>query len=78
MTGSVMFAVIAFVILLVVGIFMSPWFIIPAIVVGFFALMTAPFMAAFRGSGGGREGSGTPSTHEASYDPAAPSSERPL
>jgi multisubunit Na+/H+ antiporter MnhG subunit len=70
--GSVFFAVVFFVILFVAGVFMSPWFLIPAVVVGLFALMTAPFMAALRGRGGNRTGSGTPSTSEASYDPAGP------
>jgi hypothetical protein len=78
MSGSVLFAVIGFAILLIVGIFMSPWFLIPALVVGLFALMSAPFMAALRGSGGNREGSGTPSTSEASYDPAGSGGDRPV
>lgn len=72
MSGSVFFAVIVFVILFVVGVFMSPWFLIPALFVGVFALISAPFMVALRGRGGAREGSGTPSTSEASYDPRAP------
>jgi multisubunit Na+/H+ antiporter MnhG subunit len=76
MSGSVLFAVITFVILFVVGIFMSPWFLIPAVFVAVFALLSAPFMAALRGRGGAREGSGTPSTSEASYDPVATPGER--
>ncbi|MCW2990675.1 MAG: hypothetical protein JWM73_1269, partial [Solirubrobacterales bacterium] len=54
MSGSVFFALIAFVILCVVGIFLSPWFLIPAVVVGIFFLMSAPFFAALRGRGGAR------------------------
>ncbi|MCW2991902.1 MAG: hypothetical protein JWM73_2496 [Solirubrobacterales bacterium] len=76
MSGSVFFALIAFVILFVVGIFMSPWFLIPAVVVGIFFLMSAPFFAALRGRGGAREGSGTPSTSEAAYDPVGSPGER--
>jgi multisubunit Na+/H+ antiporter MnhG subunit len=76
MSGSVLFAVITFVILLVVGIFMSPWFLIPAVFLVVFALLSAPFMAALRGTGGAREGSGTPSTSEASYDPVSTPGER--
>lgn len=74
MTGSVFFAIGFFVLLFVLGIFMSPWFIVPALAVGAFALMSAPFMAALSGRGGNRTGAGTPSTGEASYDPAGPAS----
>ena len=62
MSGSAFFAVIAFVILLVISIFMSPWFIIPLVVVGV----------------GPQEGSGTPSTSEASYTPGGSGAERPI
>lgn len=78
MSGSVLFAVIAFVILFVIGIFMSPWFLIPAVVVGIFALVSAPFFGALKGSGGDREGGGTPSTSEASYTPGGSGAERPI
>jgi hypothetical protein len=76
MSGSVFFAVITIVILLVVGIFVSPWFLIPTAFLVVFAVWTAPFVAALRGRGGGREGSGTPSTSEASYDPVVRPDER--
>lgn len=76
MSGSVFFAVLVFVILFVAGIFMSPWFLIPAVFFVVFALLSAPFMAALRGRGGSREGAGTPSTSEASYDPVSTPGER--
>lgn len=75
MTGSALFAVITFVVLFVVGIFFSPWFIIPALVIGAFALLSAPLFGALKG---GRRGPGTPSTSEASYDPAGSGSDRPI
>jgi len=78
MSGSAFFAVIAFVILLVISIFMSPWFIIPLVVVGVFALMATPLFAAIKGPSGPQEGSGTPSTSEASYTPGGSGAERPI
>jgi multisubunit Na+/H+ antiporter MnhG subunit len=66
MSGSVLFAVIATVILFLVGIFMSPWFIIPAVMVLLFVVMATPLMALFSGRG---RPSGAPTTREASYDP---------
>lgn len=76
MTGPAFFALLFFVILFVVGIFMTPWALIPAVVVGIFFLMSAPFMAALRSRGGSRSGSGTPSTSDATYDPVATPGER--
>jgi hypothetical protein len=78
MTGSVFFAVAVVVILFVVGVFMSPWFLIPAVIVGVFALFSAPIVGALRSSGGDRAGSGTPSTGQASYDPVTRPGERPV
>ena len=61
------------VILFVLGVFMSPWFIIPAVVVVGFFLLSGPLSAMLKAS---RDPSGTPSTGEASYEPVARPEER--
>jgi hypothetical protein len=76
MSGAVLFTVITIAILLVVGVFMSPWFLIPAVVVGVFFLISGPIMAGLRSSGGDRAGSGTPSTQDATYDPVSTPGQR--
>jgi hypothetical protein len=76
MSGSVFFALVVFAILLIVGIFMSPWFLIPAAAVAVFFLLAAPLMGMLRRGGGNRNPNGTPSTGEASYDPVGSPGER--
>ena len=70
MTGSVYFAVLLVVIFFVLGVFMSPIFIAPAVLVLLFVLFSGPLLAMLRASGS-REAGGTPSTADASYDPVS-------
>jgi hypothetical protein len=76
MHGAVLGALIVGLILLVAAIFASPWFLIPAVLMGAFFLLTGPIAGAARGTGGDRDGSGTPSTSEASYDPVSRGGQR--
>lgn len=68
MTGSLFLLAILVIAFLLVGIFASPFFFIPAGVFLFIAFFTSPFLVAL-GRGGARRGSGVPSTEDASYDP---------
>jgi hypothetical protein len=68
MTGSLFLLAIVVLALLLVGIFASPFFFIPAGVFLLVALFSGPLMAAI-GGGGARHGGGVPTTDEASYDP---------
>ena len=70
MTGSVFFAVLVAVVMFVLAIFMSPLFIIPAVIVVLVGLFSAPLLAAI-GRSGGRDSGGTPTTSEASYEPVS-------
>jgi hypothetical protein len=58
MSGSVFFVVLVTVILFVLGILMSPLFIIPAVIVLLTALFAGPLLAAI-GRTGGRDAGGT-------------------
>ena len=71
--GATFGAVIVAVILFVAGIFMSPWFIAPAVLIVLFALFAGSFGAMAKA---GDHPTGTPSTSEASYDPVSNPSER--
>ena len=76
MGGSVYFLGVFVVGFIIVSILVSPFFIIPAVVVALVALFSAPLLAAI--SRGGQEGAktGTPTTGEASYEPVAQPDER--
>lgn len=71
--GATFGAVIVAVILFVAGIFMSPWFIAPAVLIVLFAVFAGSFAGMARGSD---RPTGTPSTSEASYDPVSEPTER--
>ncbi|MFL5845090.1 MAG: hypothetical protein ACJ762_10385 [Solirubrobacteraceae bacterium] len=77
MHGAVYLTIVAFVVLLVLSIFMTPLALVPAAILLLFFLMSGPLMAAIKGTGGNRQGSGTPSTPEASYDPVSTPGQRP-
>ena len=76
MSGSVFFALLFTVIFIVLGIAMSPVFIIPAVIVVLFLLMSGPLLAAMGRTAGRREASGTPTTSEAAYEPVSEPQER--
>jgi hypothetical protein len=76
MSGAVLFTIITLAILAVAAVFMSPWFLIPALVVGAFFLISGPILAALGRGGGEQDGSGTPSTREATYDPVSTPGQR--
>lgn len=75
MSGSVFFVVLITVILFVLAIFMSPLFIIPAVIVVLTGLFAGPLLAAI-GRSGGRDAGGTPTTSEASYEPVSEPGQR--
>ena len=68
MTGSLFLLAIVIIALLLVGIFASPFFFIPAGVFLLVALVSGPLLAAI-GRGSSREGGGVPATEDAAYDP---------
>lgn len=68
MTGSAYFALLLVIVLFVLGVLMSPLFIIPAVAVLLFLLFSGPLLAMIRVSGK-RRATGTPTTGEAAYDP---------
>ena len=70
MSGSVFFVVLTTIILFVLAIFMSPLFIIPAVIVALTGLFAGPLLAAISKTGG-RDPGGTPSTSDASYEPVS-------
>jgi hypothetical protein len=76
MSGSVYFAVIAAVVMLVLAVAMSPLFIIPLVAVVMFLVMSGPLLGMIRRNGTQRSAGGTPSTGEASYEPVAEPQER--
>ena len=68
MTGSLFLLAIAVIVMLVIGVALSPIFFIPAAILLFAAIFAGPFLGAMRrGSRGG--GGGVPTTQDASYDP---------
>jgi len=69
MTGSLFLLAIAVIVLLVIGLALSPIFFIPAAVLLFAGIFAGPFLAAMRRGSGGGGGSGVPTTQDASYDP---------
>ena len=71
--GAIFGVVLAVLVLFVAGIFMSPVFIAPAVLLLLFALFVGPLAAMIRG---GDKATGTPSTSEASYDPVSQPGER--
>lgn len=71
MAGSVLFAVVIVVILVIAGIAMSPFFLIPAVIVLLVALFAAPLFGAIARGGSGPGETSTPSTTDAAYDPVA-------
>ena len=73
MNGALLGTIIAFVVLLVAGVFMSPWFIAPAVLLVLFALFAGPLGAMIRA---GDSSPGTPSTTDAAYDPVSKPTER--
>jgi len=75
MGGSVFFVVLVTAIMFVLAIFMSPLFIVPAVIVVGVGLFSAPLLAAI-GRGGGRDSGGTPTTSDASYEPVSQPTER--
>jgi membrane protein implicated in regulation of membrane protease activity len=75
MTGSVYFALLLVIILFVLGVLMSPLFIIPAVAVLLFLLFSGPLLAMIRTSGT-RRSTGTPTTSEASYEPVGDPDQR--
>lgn len=74
MHGATLGVIAVFVVLFVAGIFMSPWFIAPAVLLVLFAFLVGPLGAMVR-SGDSRS-TGTPTTGEASYDPVSTPGER--
>ena len=68
MTGSLFLLAIGVVVLLVIGLALSPIFFIPAAILLFAAVFAGPFLASLRRSSTGG-GSGVPTTEDASYDP---------
>jgi sugar phosphate permease len=76
MSGSVFFAILLAVIFIVLGIAMSPMFIIPAVVVILVALFSAPLLAAIARGGQSRADTGTPRTEDAAYEPVAQPEDR--
>jgi hypothetical protein len=68
MTGSVFLLAILVIALMLVGIFASPFFFIPAGVLLLAALITSPLLVSLGGSGS-RRGGGVPTTEDASYEP---------
>ena len=76
MSGSVYFAVIALVVMLVLSIAMSPLFIIPLVVVVLFLAMSGPLLGMLRRTGTQRSSGGTPRTSDAAYEPVAEPQER--
>ena len=74
--GSVFLTAVVFVVLFALAIFMTPWALIPAIMLGVFFLATGAFAGAAKSTGGERAGTGTPSTSEASYDPTSTPGQR--
>lgn len=77
MSGAVYLTIFAIVVLLVISVFMTPFALIPAVVLVVFFLMSGPIVGMLKGAGGSREGSGTPSTGEATYDPVSTPGQRP-
>lgn len=73
MSGSVYFAIIGFVMLVVLTLVLSPLFLIPAVVILLFLVMTTPLLALLGGRG---RASGTPTTSEAAYDPVVQPEQR--
>jgi hypothetical protein len=70
MTGSLFLLAIGVIVLLVIGLALSPIFFIPAAILLFAAVFAGPFLAALRRSPtGGGGGSGVPTTEDAAYDP---------
>jgi hypothetical protein len=69
MTGSLFLVAIAVILLLVIGLALSPIFFIPAAVLLFAAIFAGPFLGSLRRSSTGRGGGGVPTTEDASYDP---------
>ena len=67
MTGSLFLLAIAVIVLLVIGLALSPIFFIPAAILLFAAIFAGPFLATLRRSSSG--GGGVPTTEDASYDP---------
>jgi hypothetical protein len=76
MSGSVFLTGLVFVVLLVAAIFMTPWALIPAVLLVGVFLLAGSLAGAARGTGGDREGRGTPSTADASYDPVTQPGQR--
>ena len=69
MTGSLFLLAIAVIVLLVIGLALSPIFFIPAAILLFAAIFAGPFLATLRRSSSGGGGAGVPTTEDASYDP---------
>jgi hypothetical protein len=70
--GSVFFAALVVIALLLLGILASPLFIIPAVLVAIVALVAGPVLGLMNRSEdttGGGGPSGVPTTEEASYEP---------
>lgn len=76
MAGSVIFAVLLVVILVIAGIAMSPFFLIPAAVVILVALFASPVLGAIARGGSGPGETSTPSTGDAAYEPVREPGER--
>jgi phosphotransferase system glucose/maltose/N-acetylglucosamine-specific IIC component len=70
MSGAVFFTmIVAIVVVLIAG--LTPFLLIPVVVIGLGALVALPMLAAAKEGArpGGAAPSGVPSTREASYDP---------
>jgi membrane protein implicated in regulation of membrane protease activity len=67
MTASVYFTLLLVIVFFALGIFMSPLFIAPAILLLLFLLFTGPLLALMKASTE-RRATGTPSTEDASYE----------
>lgn len=68
MGGSVYITLLVMIVLVVAGLFASPFFFVPAALVLLFLLFSGPLLAVMRNSAS-RRSVGTPDTTEASYDP---------